>query len=265
MIKSIQVPIMTVSELKEHLGWEMDQYIPSEVRDIYWDFHIPNRGHRETSELMMSVLLVAVKKESVHRRVELIQRSGLNPVVMDVDILALSNLFAFNYEDHDPHKILLIHVSPSGACMSVMNDGNPIFIREMEVGGDEYRDLMELTVRNPRKENSFGDVAPGTDSLEFLLKEVYREISNEVKKIIEYCCDMDPPHQIGKLFLNGGYAGAPGLAKTIEAELNLPLEFLDPLKKLDLHSNLNGGEAIRSVDLLSGVGIGLALRGIEDG
>ncbi|UCE63316.1 MAG: pilus assembly protein PilM [Nitrospirota bacterium] len=53
MVKSIQVPIMTASELEEHLGWEMDQYIPSDVRDIYWDYHIPNRGHRKTPEAMM--------------------------------------------------------------------------------------------------------------------------------------------------------------------------------------------------------------------
>ena len=265
MVKSIQVPIMTASELEEHLGWEMDQYIPSDVRDIYWDYHIPNRGYLDTSELMMSVLLVAVKKETVHKRVELIRRSGLNPIVVDVDTLALSNLYAFNYEDEDPHRILLIHVSPSGLGMSVMNAGVPILMREMAIGGDGYRDLMEHIVRSPQQETPCGDAAYSSDSIDIRLKEVYEEVSKEVKNTIEYCCDMNPTHPIQKLFLCGGYSGVPGLAKTIEAEVNLPLQFIDPLKKLDVYSNFKGRESIRSFDLLSGVAIGLALRGIDDG
>jgi type IV pilus assembly protein PilM len=265
MVKSIQVPIMTASELEEHLGWEMDQYIPSDASDIYWDYHIVDSGRREASEGMMSVLLVAAKKEAVHKRVELIQRSGLNPIVVDVDPLALSNMYAFNYEDGDLKRILLIHVSPSGVGMNVINEGIPVFIREIEVGGDGYRDLMEQSVRNPLEEKLTVNAAYSSDSSDTLLKEVYREVSKEVKKTIEYCCDMVPPHQIQKLFLGGGYARVPGLATTIEAEVNLPLEFIDPFKKLDVPSNLRGRELFQSFDLLGGVAIGLALRGIDDG
>ena len=82
MAKSIQVPVMTPSELEEHLEWEIDQYIPSDLREIYWEYHIPDRRGGKDSGAMMPVLLVAVKKETVHRRVELIQRAGLNPTVL---------------------------------------------------------------------------------------------------------------------------------------------------------------------------------------
>lgn len=264
MVKSIQVPIMRASELDEHLKLEMDQYIPSDVRDIYWDYQIPNLWHRKTSESMMSVLLVAVRKDSVHQRVELIQRSGLNPVVVDVDTLALSNLYAFNYENDGPHNILLIQLSPSGVGMSVMNQGFPIFMREFEVGGDGYRDLMEHTMRNALKEKLCGDGVHSSELSEIRLKKVYGEVSKEVNNTIAFCCDMDPPLKIQKLFLYGGYAGVPGFAKTLEAEVNLPLEFIDPWKKLEVHPNLKGRELIQSVDLLSGVAIGLALRGTSN-
>jgi type IV pilus assembly protein PilM len=265
MVKSIQVPVMTALELEEHLGWEMDQYIPSDASDIYWDYHIVDPVRRETTEAIMSVLLVAVKKEAVHKRVELIQRSGLNPIVIDVDPLALSNMYAFNYEDGDFSRILLIQVSPSGVGMNVMNKGIPVFMREMEVGGERFRDLMEQTVGNPLEEKLTVHATPSPDFSEILLKEVYGEVSREVKKTIEYCSDMVPPQQIQKLFLGGGYARIPGLATTIEAEVDLPLEFIHPFKKLGVHSSLKGGELIQSFDLLGGVAIGLALRGINTG
>lgn len=264
MVKSIQVPFMTASELEEHFKWEMDRYIRLDARDIHWDYHIQKQDHPESSEVMMSVLLVAVKKEAVYKRVRLIERAGLKPVIVDVDALALSNMFTFNYEGVNPEGILLIHVSPSGVGMTVMNQGNPIYFREVAVGGDRYRDLMEHTVKHPLDDRLSVDATDRADSSDMRLSEVYKEISNEVKKTIEYCCDMDPPFHTQKLFLGGGYARTAGLAKTIEVEVNLPLEFIDPLKKFDSLSNLKGRDRFRGFDLLAGVAIGLALRGIDD-
>ncbi len=265
MVKAIRLPIMTASELEEHLEWEMDQYIPSDVRDIYWDYHIGDVGHRELSDRMMSVVLVAVKKEAVHKRVELIQRTGLNPLVMETDTIALSNMYAFNYDDESSERILLIGVSPSGVDMNVINDGIPVFMREIEVGGDGYRNLMEHILRNSPKEEPNVNVDDRSDFSEISLKMILREVSKEVKKTIEYCCDMVPPVPIQKLFLGGGYARVPGLAKTIEAEVKLPLEFINPFKKIKFLSNLKRQRSIQNFDALGGVAIGLALRGMDNG
>lgn len=263
MIKTIQVPLMTESELVEHLGWEMDQYIPSNVKDIHWDFHIADGGNLETAEGLMSVLLVAVKKETVQKRVGLIRRSGLNPVVVDVDTIALSNMYAFNYRDSDQKKILLIHVSPSGVDMNVISEGVPVFMREIEVGEERLRNLMEPRGKNLLIEKPVIDVADSSDCSDSVLKAVLRDISKEVKKTIEYCCDVVPSLQIQKLFLGGGYARVPSLAETIEAEVNLPLEFIDPLRKINVPSNFEGRESIQNFDLFGGVAIGLALRGVD--
>ena len=40
MVKFIQVPMMKASELEEHLELELDQYIPADESEIYWDYHI---------------------------------------------------------------------------------------------------------------------------------------------------------------------------------------------------------------------------------
>ena len=261
MVKYIQVPNMTGPELGEHLGWEMDQYIPSDVNNIHWDYQIVDHGNQEASNGLMSVLLVAVKKEAVQKRVELIQRSGLQPVVMDVDAIALSNMYAFNYDSGDSEEVLLVHVSPSGVDMSVIKAGIPIFMREIEVWGDEYKNLMERIVRNGQTDKSSVDPVDLSDFSERILKE----ISKEVNKIIEYCLDMVPPLQIQKLFLGGGYSRIPGLAKTLEVEVDRPLELINPLKKLDVLSKLKGRDSIRNFKSLGGVAIGLALRAFDDG
>ena len=42
IIKTFSVPTMTRHELEEHLEWEIDRYIPYDVQDIYWDYHLPH-------------------------------------------------------------------------------------------------------------------------------------------------------------------------------------------------------------------------------
>jgi len=264
MVKSIQVPMMTATELEEHLEWEMDQYIPADVSEIYWDYHIPNTCYQEDSKAMMSVLLVAARKKAVHKRTELLQRVGLDPMVMDVDVLALCNMYAFNYEDRGPKGALLINMSPCGVGMVVLSEGDPIYMREFEVGGEGFRDLLEQRFGNPLTERLDDDATNCSESQEVWLKEVYREVSREVKKTIEYCCDLSSPHQIEKLFLCGGYAGLPGLARTVEAEVNIPLEFISPFQKLEVLSGWKSRESLQRFGLLAGVAIGLAVRGIDD-
>ena len=263
MAKFIRVPLMTASELEEHLELEMDHYLPSDGSDIDWDYHIPDRRRSAAPGTMMAVLLVAAKKEAVRQRVKLLQRTGLEPTVVDVDNLALVNMYTYNYSDNEPKGGLLINVSPGGVGMIVMHNGHPAFMREIAVGGEGYRDLMEETWRNHLQGAPTDVVSPGSDSQERLLSEVYRDVSKEVKKTIEYCCDMVPQDGIQKLFLCGGYAGLPRLASAIGGEVNLPLEFIDPFKKIEVPPDLPGRESLQSVGLLAGVAMGLAIRGMD--
>ena len=131
IVKSIQVPAMTLAELEEHLELEIDQYISADVCEIYWDYHIVNALDSHVSLPTMSILLVAAKKEAVHQHTELIRHAGLNPTVVDVDSLALSNMYALNYEDQDGKGALLISISPSGLALIMMYEGRPRYIREV--------------------------------------------------------------------------------------------------------------------------------------
>lgn len=263
MVKSIQVPRMTTTELEEHLEWDMDQYMAADVTEIHWDYCIADSCHQEASGAMMSVLLVAAKKEAVVRRKELLQRAGLDPIVVDVDHLALSNMHAFNSGDGDPKGALLISASPSGIGMIVVDDGYPIYVRDVEVGRESYRTLYDQSCRNPLDGTLSIDGGYGAESQRILLNDIYREVSVEVRKTIDYCGQMVPHHPIERLYLCGGYAGLPSLAKTIEAEVSVPIEFLNPFKKLKPPPELHCPDDLQRIGSLAGVAIGLALRGMD--
>ena len=265
MVKSIQVPTMNVTELEEHIALEVDQYLPSDLTELYWDYHIQNFGEKTGTTPTMSVLLVAAKKEEVHKRVNILQNAGLDPLVVDVDALALSNMFSLNYHDQAQNGALLISISPSGLGMVLMYEKTPLYLREVSIGGDGYRELFEERLRVLTNYNGIAEIESCyTRSQEILLKEVCTGIKQEVKKTIEFCSDTILDHQIETVFLCGGYAGVPGLVEHLEAEVKLPVEMVDPFRTLEFSTGLSPFPSLRNMTSVAGVAVGLALRGIGD-
>ena len=263
MVKSIQVPTMSMTELKEHLALEVDQYLPSDVTELYWDYHIQNFGEKAGITPTMSVLLVAAKKEAVHQRIDLLQNAGLDPLVVDVDALALSNMFTLNYHDQAQNGALLISISPSGLDMILMYEKNPVYLREVSIGGDWYRDLFEESIRDRTDNKRVAEVEScGPWSQNFLFNEVCSEIKQEVKKTIEYCLDTILDHQIETVFLCGGYSWVLGLVEHLEAEVKLPVKMVDPFRSLEISAGLSPFPSLQNMTSVAGVAVGLALRGV---
>ena len=116
---------MSLTELEGHMALEVDRYLPADATELYWDYHTPSIGEKTGITPTMSVLLVAAKKEEVHKRINILQSAGLDPLVVDVDALALSNMFTLNYPDQAQNGALLISISPSGLGMVLMYGNEP--------------------------------------------------------------------------------------------------------------------------------------------
>ena len=265
IVKSIQVPKMTDRELEEHLQGELDQYISSDVSEVYWDYHILNLDHQVPSGMKMSVLLVAARKEAVKKRTELLHGLGLNPILLGVDTLALSNMYTFNYHRSSLYSVLLINVSPSGLGMIAISKGNPIFMREVECVSDGYRDLVKRAIRVPLQHWGGLDEDSVFDGLGCPFPDVNQEVLREVKNTLEFCCDMDPQYQLEKLFLCGGFAELPGLNKALEAEMMRPVEHINPFKNIEVPTEWENQNFFKGFKSLAGVAIGLGLYGLDDG
>src|ERR687883_993230 len=65
IVKKIQLPVMTESELAESIYWEAEQYIPFDIQDVNIDYQILDAGTGADSKGTMEVLLVAAKKEKI--------------------------------------------------------------------------------------------------------------------------------------------------------------------------------------------------------
>ena len=97
---------MSFDELEEQIRWEAEQYIPYDIADVNIDVQIIEEDEESDQ---MDVLLATARKDLVAEKSILLQQSGLQTVLVDVDSFAMSNTFSVNYET-PPGMIALVNI-----------------------------------------------------------------------------------------------------------------------------------------------------------
>ena len=86
-LKSITIPQISLSELSNTILIEAERSMPIEVKNAYLDYHIIKKDYGDGN---MQVLLAASKKDAVDALVEVIESSGLRPIIAEPEVVAIA-------------------------------------------------------------------------------------------------------------------------------------------------------------------------------
>ena len=89
-----------------------------------------------------------------------------------------------------------------------------------------------------------------------------RDRFSEVRRSLEFFESQYRGLAVGRLVLGGGSAQLRHLPESLEAELQLPVELIDPLRRVRIGSRAGNPAQIQGLRQQLGVGIGLGLRGL---
>ncbi len=84
----LKFPALEEKELANAVRLEAEQRISSDINEVNIDYRRLGVKDKDGQE---NILLVAVPKEITQKRVEIVEKAGLNPLIMDVEPLALLN------------------------------------------------------------------------------------------------------------------------------------------------------------------------------
>ncbi|MGH7790814.1 MAG: type IV pilus biogenesis protein PilM, partial [Thermodesulfobacteriota bacterium] len=139
IIKKVSIPKMSEKELREAVPWELEQYIPQNIEDVNYDFQIlPG----QTPEGNMDVLIVAAKKDITNDYINVVNDAGLNPVVVDVDVFALENMYEANYPESGG-VVALVNIGASVTNINILKNGVSVFTRDITTGGNQFTELIQ--------------------------------------------------------------------------------------------------------------------------
>jgi type IV pilus assembly protein PilM len=254
-VKSINLPVMTEEDLREHLALELDRYIAFDVQDVFWDVYCPKPFYEATGE-QQEYFLVVAKKECVERCVDAFRQYGMTLRFVDVDALALVNMVTYNY-GHEG-SWLLAHIGPTGMVMVVIVEGEPACIRKVSYEAEWYGDFLDQVLIGQTSSESRKELGA---SETLLLEQFFQETRGQICETLESFSDLSRKVIDRGILLSGGYVVAPEMASTLAQSFGMPVNLLDPFQSITVPQAIQQDSTFRQAAPLMSIAVSVALRG----
>ncbi len=275
IVKRLALPAMSQAELAEAIPWEAEQYIPFDLTEVQLDYQVvgstaPDKTDKASDKAAddkagLDVLLVAARKDRIEDRASVIAQSGRRPVVIDVEAFALANAYQMNYPERTDPLTALIHIGRSMTVICLLERGEPIFTRDISVGGQVHLDALlkefsptgvdELAAR--RMLHGQYPSGVGADQVATVLRDSSAQLVLEVRKTVDFYRATSPIDRLSRVVLSGGAWEAVGLVDLLASEFGAPVDVFDPFRRVTKSARATGAE---SVGPSYAVAVGLAMR-----
>src|ERR1700756_4042900 len=263
IVKRVSMPLMTEEELFDRIQSEASQHIPFDIADVNLSYQL-----LEATENQMDVLLVAVKKDKILNHTNVLAQAGKTPMVVDIDAFALQNCFEVNYEPDPSQVVALLNVGASVMNINIVRGWTPLFTRDVSVGGNQYTDALQkeldLSFEDAERLKK-GDTLPSVtdEQKQQILRSVSDILTLEIQKTFDFFRATASGENIQRIVVAGGTARVPGLVDLLREEFAMPVEELNPFRRVLIDPNRHSDEQIRELAPRMAIAVGLALRSFD--
>ena len=288
IIRKIKMPTVPEKELPKKIYELAEQHIPFDIKKMLIDYKITGQAQIEKNEESLSktnyfiqeameVLLVAISKESVNDRLDILIEAGLNPVIVDMDIFASINALKLIRDLPATGLVVLLDLANPVSRINILSNGNILFLQHDPVAIDfqSYRDVPPpnplLALSKKIKKNSIiknlnedSFLQKGISEKQLLDEEIAEQlfIDGVLEKMetIFTLIDQKTSEQIEHIFLFGDGALISDLDSMLADHFSTRVEIVNPFKSISVSSKHFNLETLNRLGPLLTTVVGLALR-----
>jgi type IV pilus assembly protein PilM len=268
--KFVKLPPVDTSKVTQIIQYEAQQNVPFPLEEVVWDYQI--LGSTPTGEL--EVLLVAIKEDVVEGLFKTAESSGLRLQIVDVSPAALCNAFRYNYGDIEGCTMLL-DIGAKTSNLLFFEKGN-VYARGINIGANsitqDFAKESKLAFDDAERIKiaegfvSLGGAyeepdSPNQAAISKIARQVMTRLHIQVNQTIQFYRGQQGGSPPDRLFLSGGATSMPYTAQFFSEKLNLPVEYFNPLRNIQLDPDLNREELAKVAHSLGEV-VGLGLRNL---
>jgi len=250
-------------ELESQIEIEAENSIPFPLDEIFLDFEIigPNSADKEFNDILLS----AARKERVLAQVHCAEDAGLITKVVDVASHAQSRAceLLFDREDYDK-GIAIVDIGASQMMLNIVHQGNVIFSRSKNHGGDICTQMMadhyNLKFAEAEKTKVEHDWPLDCD-IDIIAPFINMTI-NHLRFDLRMFTNVPKNIPLEKLILTGGCRLMPGLVEQLEEELDLDVQVETPFAGFE-YKNASDKTLLHKEGAKYMMALGLALRGVQ--
>ena len=268
-LQIVQQPAMKPLNYRVMMGYELDQR-RGEATDMYLDYCTL----REPDQFFPQYLaLIGLGKSAyVDERIDYLVKSSLDVRDAVPNSFALFTAYRCSY-DPEPGTVLLLDIGSDNMDIAFVRAGRLIFARNVSSGARIFdTQIAGATECSPEEAEArkvklanLGPPEGAEDELAESLRGPVRSAAGQLSGFITSSINHakmqlnDKELAVDKVYLSGGGSRVRGLADYLSSSLKMPVELLDPFKKVDTSAvEAMGGGAIRELPTDMAVALGLA-------
>lgn len=267
VVRRLDLPFMTESELRTSLPLQVDGLIPISVDHAILDFCVLGERVADDGARQVRILLVAAQREMIDELLDVVRRARLQPVAIDLDAFAALRSLAAPDVFAELGAEILVDVGSTVTDLIVHHNGAPHFVRTVLFGGESITHglMEELGVDYEAAERLKARASAGAAlsdqerSAAGLLREETQRLVDEIRSSIDYCAAQRDIPAIERIVLTGGTSRLPHLPGQLAEGLNLDVTTGSPLRELQRGRGAIADAELADAEPFLAVAVGLAL------
>src|SRR5271165_2431930 len=270
--KFVKLPPVDAGKVTQMIQYEAQQNVPFPLEEVVWDYQI--LGSTPSGEL--EVLLVAIKADIVEGLFRVTESAGLKLQLADVSPAALCNSFRYNYGDLEDCTMLL-DIGAKTSNLLFFEKGK-VFSRSINLGANSITqdfaneskkkfDVAEKIKINEGFVSLGGAYEEPENQDQAAISKIARQFMTRLHIQVNQTMQFYRGQQGGsapvRLFLSGGASIMPYTAQFFAEKLNVPVEYFNPLRNVQIEPAVNLEELSRVAHSFGEV-VGLGLRNLAN-
>lgn len=268
--KFVKLPPVDASKVTQIIQYEAQQNVPFPLQEVVWDYQI--MGSTTGGEL--EVLLVAIKADIVEGLFRVTDSAKLHLDLADVSPAALCNAFRYNYGDLEDCTMLL-DIGAKTSNLLFFEKGK-VYSRSINLGANsitqDFANEAKLRFDDAEKTKiaegfvSLGGAYeepenPHQAAISKIARQFMTRLHIQVNQTMQFYRGQQGGSVPQRLFLSGGASVMPYTAQFFAEKLNVPVEYFNPFRNVQIDPSVNLEELARVAHSLGEV-VGLGLRNL---
>lgn len=270
--KFVKLPPVDPGKVTQIIQYEAQQNVPFPLAEVVWDYQI--LGTTPGGEL--EVLLVAIKSDIVEGLFRTTEASGLHLQICDVSPAALCNTFRFNYGELEDCTMLL-DIGAKTSNLLFFEKGK-VFSRSINLGANsitqDFANEAKLKFDQADKikiDEGFVSLGGAYEepenqhqaAISKIARQFMTRLHIQVNQTLQFYRGQQGGSAPQRLFLSGGAAIMPYTAQFFAEKLNVPVEYFNPFRNVQIDPEVNLEELSKVAHSLGEV-VGLGLRNMAN-
>lgn len=240
----IQLPNLPPHELQKAIPYEVGQFLPIPVEEVYFDY-TPLALHPDKSQI--DAALFAAPKLLVDNLVTTLHNCGLELYALETKSTAITRAFL---PTHTIEPVLIIEIGSESTRLTVVDHGDVWLTASLNMGEGQLVKAIADKLSKPEAEVLPYLAAHGSDASAATLSSVVAPIIQEIVSVTRYHESRDfNAGKIHRAILTGQGAAIPGLVSALLGGMHIKGELGTPLVT-----------GVNSIDPRYSVALGLSMR-----